>query len=157
MWVNTYPQYFPQGLKAFLKFVITLKCLAECYLKNHLMIMSRAFSYSQFVIFFPFLTVKTVKSVALYSNLFSVMQQPPRGSSPPLYWSFTIVLKRSSFSRTTLDEWSSWHRDLYLKTHSTHKRQTCMLPVGFKPVVRASERPHTHALDCVAAYNGVVV
>jgi hypothetical protein len=41
-------------------------------------------------------------------------------------------------------------RDLYLTTHNTHKRRTSMLPAGFEPVISASERPHTHALDHAA-------
>jgi hypothetical protein len=34
---------------------------------------------------------------------------------------------------------------------NTHKRQTSMPPAGFEPVIPASERQHTHALDRAAA------
>jgi len=46
------------------------------------------------------------------------------------------------------------YADLYLTTHSTHKRQTSMPPVGFAPAVPANERPQTHALDSAAAGTG---
>ena len=44
----------------------------------------------------------------------------------------------------------SCRRDPYLSTHNTHKRQTSMLPVGFKPTISADERPQTYALDRAA-------
>ena len=58
--------------------------------------------------------------------------------------------RRSTVGRTPLDEWSAWHRDLYLKTHNTYNRQTSMPPVGFEPTISAGGRPQTYALDCVA-------
>jgi hypothetical protein len=60
-------------------------------------------------------------------------------------------VSRTTHGRTSLDEWSARRRDLYLTTHSTHKRQTAMPPAGFEPTIRASERPNTHALDRTAA------
>jgi len=53
--------------------------------------------------------------------------------------------------RTPLYEWSDRRRDLYLTTYNTHKKQTSMLPAGFKPTIPASERPQTHALDRAAS------
>jgi len=41
---------------------------------------------------------------------------------------------------TPLDESAAHRRDLYLKTHNTHKKQSCMPPLGFKPTVPASEQ-----------------
>ena len=38
--------------------------------------------------------------------------------------------QRSTVSRIPLEEWSARHRDLYLTTHNTHKRQTSMPPGG---------------------------
>jgi hypothetical protein len=65
--------------------------------------------------------------------------------------SFVTVLehpqRRTTFGRTTLDEWSARRRDLYLTTHNTHNRQTYMPPVGFEPTISAGERPKTNALD----------
>jgi hypothetical protein len=50
--------------------------------------------------------------------------------------SFTRFLdhtqRRTSVSRTPLDEWSARRRDLYLTTHNTHNRQTSMLPGGIR-------------------------
>ena len=50
----------------------------------------------------------------------------------------------------SIELWSARHRDLYLTTHNTHKRQTSMPPVGFKPTISAGERPQTFILDCTA-------
>ena len=58
--------------------------------------------------------------------------------------------RRTTVSRTPLDEWSAHRRDLYLTTHSTHNRQTSMPPVGFEPTTPVGERPQTYALDRVA-------
>ena len=49
--------------------------------------------------------------------------------------------RRSTVSRTPLDEWSARRRDLYLTTHDTHNRQISMPPVGFETKTSAGERP----------------
>ena len=59
--------------------------------------------------------------------------------------------RRTTVGRTPLNEWSARRRDLYLITHSTHNRQTCMAPEGFEPTIPAPERPQTHALDRAAS------
>jgi hypothetical protein len=41
---------------------------------------------------------------------------------------------------TPLDEGSALRRDLYLTTHSIHKRYTSMPQAGFEPTMPASER-----------------
>ena len=55
--------------------------------------------------------------------------------------SFTRFLdhtrRRSTDSRTPLNEWSARHRDLHLTTHDIHNRQTSMPPVGFEPTFSA--------------------
>ena len=43
--------------------------------------------------------------------------------------------RRTTVSRTSLDEWSALRRDLYLTTHDTHNRQISMPPVGFEPTI----------------------
>ena len=48
---------------------------------------------------------------------------------------------------TPLYEGSARRRDLYLKTHNTHKRQTSLPPAGFEPATPAREQPQTDALD----------
>jgi hypothetical protein len=64
---------------------------------------------------------------------------------------FTITLRRITFGRTPLDEWSVRHRDLYLTKHNTHKRQTSIAPGGFEPAIPANEWPKTHVLDCAVS------
>jgi len=62
--------------------------------------------------------------------------------------------RRTTVSRTLLDEWLARHRDLYLTTHNTHNRQTSMPPVGFEPTISADERPQTYASDRAATGTG---
>ena len=62
--------------------------------------------------------------------------------------------RRSTVSRTPLDEWSARRRDLYLTTHNTHNRKTSMPPVGFEPTISAGERPQTYALDRATTRTG---
>ena len=59
--------------------------------------------------------------------------------------------RRTTVGRTSLDEWSACHRDLYLTTHNTHNRQTFMPPSGIRThnlSKRAAAdlrlRPHGH-------------
>jgi hypothetical protein len=56
-----------------------------------------------------------------------------------------------TFGRIPLDEWSARRRDHYLTTHNTHIHA----PSGFEPVIPASERPQTHALDRAATGIGL--
>ena len=64
--------------------------------------------------------------------------------------SFTRFLDLITDGRAPLDESSARRRDLYLKTHYTHNRQTdrqtSMLPVGFEGTISAGERPLAPAL-----------
>jgi hypothetical protein len=48
----------------------------------------------------------------------------PSGPRPPHCPGFAITLRHTTLCRTPLGEWSARHRDLYLTTHNTHKRQT---------------------------------
>jgi len=50
--------------------------------------------------------------------LFTMSQQPPSAPRPPHYRGFTITLRRTTFRRTPLDEWSARRGDLYLTTHN---------------------------------------
>ena len=72
--------------------------------------------------------------------------------------SFTRFLdhtqRRTTVDRTPLDEWSARRRDLYLKTHNNHIRQTSMPPVAFGPTVSGGEGPQTHAWDRAATGTG---
>jgi hypothetical protein len=51
---------------------------------------------------------------------------------------------------TPLDELSTRRTELYLTTHKTRMRQTTIPPAVFEPLIPASERPQTHALNCAA-------
>jgi hypothetical protein len=77
----------------------------------------------------------------------SIGATAPRGPRPFHCLGFTITLRHTTLCRTPLDEWSARRRDLCLITHNTHYRQTSMPPAGFQPVIPASERPQSHALD----------
>ena len=77
------------------------------------------------------------------------------GHGFPRSWGSTITLRHTTFGRTPLDEWPAWHRDLFLTTHNTFKKQTSMPPAGFELTIPASERPKTHALDRAATGIGV--
>jgi hypothetical protein len=58
--------------------------------------------------------------------------------------------RRTTVSRTSLDEWLARRRDLYLITQNTHNRQTSMPLVVFEPTISAGERPKTYVLDRAA-------
>ena len=64
---------------------------------------------------------------------------------------FTIMLRHTTLSRTSLDEWSARRRDIYPITYNILKRQTSILPAEFEPTISAGERPQMHALDRAAA------
>jgi hypothetical protein len=49
------------------------------------------------------------------------------------YWGFTITLRHATLGRTLIDRWRARRRDVYMTTHNTHKRETCMSPAGFEP------------------------
>jgi hypothetical protein len=52
----------------------------------------------------------------------------PGGRRYPHYFGFLITLRHTALGRTSLDERSARHRNLYLTTHNTHKRQISMPP-----------------------------
>jgi hypothetical protein len=49
--------------------------------------------------------------------------------------------RRTTVSKTPVDELSACRRDLYLTTHNIHNRQTSLPPVGFEPMIAPVERP----------------
>jgi len=81
-----------------------------------------------------------------YIIIFSVAHGPGPIHVPD----FTITFRHTTLGSTHLDEWSARRRNLYLTTHNTHKRQTSVLPAGFEPVIRASEKPKTNVWDGAA-------
>ena len=76
------------------------------------------------------------------------------GPGLPHYRGLTITLRHTAFGRTPLDGSSARRRDLYLTTHNTPKGQTSMVQAEFEPVIPASERLQTHALDRAATGKG---
>jgi hypothetical protein len=86
------------------------------------------------------------------------LDSPLGGLGRLIFRGFTITLFRhTTVGRTPLDEEPARRRDLYLTTHNTHKRQTSMPPVGFKPTILVSERPKTHVLDRTATGIGIYI
>jgi len=61
--------------------------------------------------------------------------------------------RRTTVGKTPLEEWSARRRDLYLKTHNTH-RETSMPEMRFEPTISAGERPQTYALERAATGTG---
>ena len=55
--------------------------------------------------------------------------------------------RRTTLARTPLE---THRRDLYLKTQTTHNRQTSMPPAGFESGISAGQRRQTDALDRAA-------
>ena len=57
----------------------------------------------------------------------------PSGPGSAQCRGFTITLRRTTLDKISLDEWPDRRRDLYLKTHASHKRQTDLhAPRGFR-------------------------
>ena len=81
---------------------------------------------------------------------FPVALQPTRARASPFLGFLDHTKRRTTVSRTPLDEWSAHRRHLYLTTHNTYKRQTSMPPEGFEPTILADERPQSNAFDCAA-------
>ena len=90
--------------------------------------------------------------ISLYSFLWRCDPMQVTASSFTRFLDHTQ--RRTTFSRTPLDEWSPCRRDSYLTTYNTHNRQTSMPPVGFEPTISAGERPQTYASDRAATGTG---
>ena len=87
---------------------------------------------------------------------FPVAQQKTLlGPRPPRCWGFEITHRHTTLSRTSLEEGSARHSELYLTKHNIHNRKIPMSPAGFQLSTSASERPPTYALDRVATRIGM--
>ena len=76
-------------------------------------------------------TLKCNKITILFKIDFLTMDKSSHRTSRPrchYYRGFMIILRQSTDGRTPLGEWSARSRDLYLTTHNSHKRQTCIPP-----------------------------
>jgi hypothetical protein len=116
-------------------------------------------SYKSFAVYLFVLFCITYAVENMWSNKWRQLSQiltfffhdySPTRPSPPRCWGFEIKLRHTTFDRNPLDECLARRRDLYLTTHSTHKRRASITPAGFEPAIPASERPLTHALDRAA-------
>ena len=83
--------------------------------------------------FFMWLWIKTVPC-------FPHGATAPSGPGSPHYRGFAITLMHNTLGRNSLDEWSARRRDLYLTTHTTHKRQTDIHAPGRIRTPNASKR-----------------
>ena len=77
------------------------------------------------------------------STRFWVMASP-YGASRPL-------IGHTTFGRTPLVEWSAWCTDLYLTADNISQETNLHVPLGFEPIIPASERQQRHALEGAAA------
>jgi len=124
----------------------------------------------RFILLSPELDHRTVQPVASSYNDWAISTHWKKGFFPPFWrnspqWakasSFTRFLdqkqRRTTVSRTPLDEWSARRRDLCLKTHNTHNRQTSIPPAGFELAISASERPQDRAVTRIAVKEVIVI
>ena len=68
---------------------------------------------------------------------FILARQPPVGQGLLINEVSRSYARRITVGRTPLEEWSARRRDIYLKAHNTHNRQTSMPPVGLEPAISA--------------------
>jgi len=93
--------------------------------------------------------------IYIYIYFFFCGAATQRGSMTSSFLRFLDhTQQRTTVSRTPLDEWLAHRRNLYLKTHNTHNRQTSMPPVRFEPTISAGERLQTYALGLAATGTG---
>jgi len=97
------------------------------------------------------------KAVARQGLLSQIKEnKKPSWPGPSHNRGFTTTLSHTTLARTPLEEWSDRCSEIYLTTHNTHKIQTSMSQAGFEPLIPASERPQTHALDRVTTGIGLL-
>ena len=73
--------------------------------------------------------------------------QPTAGQGRLILKVYRSHRRHTTVGRTPLDEGLTRRRELYLKTHNTKNRRASMPPAVFEPVIPASERLQTLALD----------
>ena len=93
-----------------------------------------------------------------YFYYFFYLTQQPNAARAASFMTFLDHTQRhTTVGKTPLDEGSARCRDLYMTTHNTHNRQTCMPSTGFEPAIPANERPQTFALDRSATGIGIIL
>jgi hypothetical protein len=75
----------------------------------------------------PYSNVPFTCSLQIYTHFFPWLDSPGRPRPDPCR-GFEITPRHTTPGRTPLYEWSTRHRNLYLTTHNTHKRQTFLPP-----------------------------
>jgi hypothetical protein len=132
--------------------MISLRCILTSFLSTTCF----ASSYEPSSGWLLFLSkVKYTSSIAnMYIFFFLWRCGPTRAMASSFLRFLDHTQQRITVVRTPLDEWSAPRRDLYLKTHNTHNRQTSMPTVWFEPTISAGERPQTYALDHAATGTG---
>ena len=63
--------------------------------------------------------------IVIVSLIYFLLRCDPVPSHDLPWRGFVVTLRHTTPDRTTLDEWSARHRDLYLTTSNTHKRHPC--------------------------------
>jgi hypothetical protein len=112
------------------------------------------FFHSLFVIFLSFMLLRHTCCAGKYQNsavasacsryiiyYFLWLCSPARAMASPFTRFLDHTQQGAIVGRTPLDEWPARRRDLYLKIHFTHNRQTSMPPMDFEPTISAGERP----------------
>ena len=101
-----------------------------------------------FLLLFHYFSTRIHNNRSVYHIYF---HGPAFPSGPHHSVGFTITLKPTTHGRTPLEEWSVEQSELYLTTHSTHKRQDIRVPGEIRtrtPSNRATAnpriRPHGH-------------
>jgi hypothetical protein len=98
-----------------------------------------------------------IQSGINFSSSYFVFSWLDSASGPrPSLWDSFITLRHTIIVRTTLDEWSASPTDLYLTSHTTHKRELSMSPAGIEPAIPASERPQTQTLESSTTGIGIL-
>jgi hypothetical protein len=138
------------------------------YLSSHYLYLMHAATFRCNSIIHSYITIvicSLLIFVFLRTNTLSFIKSTSRsslcGSLFPAHCEYrvlllhlTILSATYTLGKTPLGEGSARRRDLYLTTHSIHKRQTTMHLAGIEVTIPASERLHTYALDRTAARIG---
>jgi hypothetical protein len=95
----------------------------------------------------PVLPTTGQKLSRYFAGFFFCGETALLGIRPPNCWGFETTRRHTTFGRTPPDEGSARRRDVYLtKAKPTGERHTCPRRDS-NPVILASERPKTHALE----------
>ena len=89
-------------------------------------------------------TVDTALEVITNLDVYFLWCSGPTWATASSFLKFLDRTQRhTTVGRTSLDEWSARHRDLYVRTHNIHNRQTSVPPARFEPAISAGIPPQT--------------